>query len=150
MDIQFIDIRYEILNDNTPIFFGIVGDQSKFQEALVSFGYMGIADEIIFDSKNNKFKYYPNYKDAKALFKKRYRNSAISQDVINEYVNDGVDMFFTIYEVVKAAKKTYKNSILCFSFCGSRIDFVKFMNDKPFAGAVYNILGVKRNKNKKS
>lgn len=149
MDIQFINIRYKMLSDNTTYFYAVIGDQSKLQEALVSVGYMGIADEIIFDDEN-LFTYYPTYKDAKALFKKRYRSSPIDKDVINEYMNDGVDMFFTVYEVVKAIKKTYKNSILCFSFCESRIDFVKFMDDKPFAGAVYNVLGIKRNKNKKS
>ena len=143
MDVQFIDITsFMGVSSNAEHFYAKVGKPEYAQEHYLF--DLGCKPEsgVLFNGQN--LRYYPSEEEAVALFKKDNWGKPVDMDSVMMLQEDGTIRFPSILSIVKAAKKEFPNSVLCFSISGSRKMFTKYLQSlKGITEEITKILEVK-------
>lgn len=155
MNIEYINITSYIgISSNAEHFYAKVGIPYKVQEYIAtSQSYSG---ENGVDFVNGKeLRYYPSKSEARNLWKKdnewdtRPFVIAHKEDDIKDLQEYGTIRFPSIASIVKAAKRDFPDSVICFCINGSRKDFAKYMErllekDKETLNEILDTLEIKR------
>ena len=143
MDVQFIDITsFMGVSSNAEHYYAKVGKPEYTQEHYLF--DLGCKPEsgVLFNGRN--LRYYPSEEEAVALYKKDNWGKPVDMDCVMELQEEGTIRFPSILSIVKAAKKEFPNSVLCFSISGSRKMFTKYLQSlKGIAEEITKILEVK-------
>ena len=131
MKIQFIDITtYQGLSSNAEHFYASVGTTKYIQEALLTDLSNKINEGVLF-SKGTQLRYYPTADEAEIMWKKDHIGDVDNRALewhdteVKAIQKDGTIRFPTITSVIRAARKMFPNTVLCFSFHGSVTEFSK-------------------------
>ena len=135
MDIQFIDITsFRGISSDAEHFYAKIGKVKNSQEYLLTMPVMtDICDGVSFTNEPH-LRYYPDEREARRLWEKD--NGHTRQDLIvirkekaiAELQEDGTIRFPSILSIVKRARELFPDSLLVFSFCKSRKQFVKLLS----------------------
>lgn len=143
MDVQFIDITSFIgASSNAEHYYAKVGKPEYTQEHYLF--DLGCKPEsgVLFNGRD--LRYYPSEEEAVALYKKDNWGKPVDMDCVMELQEEGTIRFPSILSIVKAAKKEFPNSVLCFSISGSRKMFTKYLQSlKGITEEITKILEVK-------
>lgn len=143
MDVQFIDITSFIgVSSNAEHYYAKVGEAKHTQKHYLF--DLGCKPEsgVLFNGRD--LRYYPSEEEAVALYKKDNWGKPVDMDCVMELQEEGTIRFPSILSIVKAAKKEFPNSVLCFSISGSRKMFTKYLQSlKGITEEITKILEVK-------
>ena len=156
MDIQFIDITsYRGISSNAEHFYAKVGKPEHTQEIYLINSICEVNEGVWFQDGEHLL-FYPTKEEATQLWEKDNKWDKDEfvikhkEDSIMEMVEDGTYRFPSIIEVVKAAKKKFPDSLLCFSLEHSREEFARWLfkcyeneKTKAYAVEILDIIGVK-------
>lgn len=143
MDVQFIDITsFMGVSSNAEHFYAKVGKPEHAQEHYLFDLCCKPESGVLFNERN--LRYYPSEEEAVALYKKDNWGKPVDMDCVMELQEEGTIRFPSILSIVKAAKKEFPNSVLCFSISGSRKMFTKYLQSlKGITEEITKILEVK-------
>ena len=133
MDYQFIDITsYRGVSSTAVHFYAKIGNPNQTQENLITMMSCepGTGQSFV-TAKNLRF--FPSKQEALEMWKidnhilpGNYPESR-KQEAIEDMMEDGTIRFPSILAIVKKARELFPESVLCFSICGSRKEFVKYI-----------------------
>lgn len=140
MQIEFIDITsFRGLSSEAEHFYAAIGEPSWVQEALLSDPGCTPNRGVNFIN-TKKLRHYPSREEAEAMWEKDNhwnQNPFVKEhreDTILDLMEDGTQRFPSIETIIKAARKKFPDSYLCFSFSGSVKEFnrlfVKTLGEK--------------------
>ena len=154
MDYQFIDITsYRGISSNAEHFYAKIGSPDYVQEELLTtLSCEPTTGQVYVHGK--ELRYNPSEQEAEDMWKKDNQflpgtyTSSLKRDQIKELMEHGTIRFPSILAIIKRAREMFPESILCFSFNGSRKEFVKYImslakSNKDTLENIFEILGVK-------
>ena len=153
MDFQFIDITtYRGISSNAEHFYAKVGKPEYTQENIVVMQSCEPGTGVSFIN-GEELKYYPSKKEARKMWEKDngYSESTFvlenKERMISDCMKEGTIRFPSIPAIIKRARETFPDSILCFSIRESRKEFVKYLlslekRDKKTLDKILNTIGI--------
>ena len=129
MQIDFIDITsFRGLSSEAEHFYAAIGKPSWIQEALLSDPDCKPNEGVSYH-ETEKLRYFPTREEAEAMWEKDNHwdkdpfVQSHREDTILTLMEEGTQRFPTVTAIIKAARKRFPCSYLCFSFAGSVKEF---------------------------
>lgn len=152
MQIEFINITtYAGISSEAEHYYAKIGYNNMHQEMLLTDSHCK-PDSGIFYINGKSLIYFPTRKEAEQMWEKDHRWEKDKLEIarhkegeILDFMEDGTQRFPSILEIIRAARKKFPKTMLCFSFQGSVSEFTKRIkklcqNDKEYETEIENLI----------
>jgi len=131
MQIEFINITtFKGISSDAEHFYASVGKPDMVQECLLTDSGSKPESGVFFGSED-MLRHFPSEEEAEAIWQKDHGHGRLTDkwhdEQVQSIVKDGTIRFPSIFAVIRAARKRFPDSKLCFCFRGSRKEFVRIL-----------------------